>query len=84
MSGHQRQSKPLSADLGGSTQASSIVVSALIMKDRATGVSKGYGFVSYDNPLSANAAVQAMNGMQVDGKRLKVELKTAKGQGTPY
>ena len=60
------------------------VISALIMKDRATGVSKGYGFVSYDNPLSANAAVQAMNGMQVDGKRLKVELKTAKGQGTPY
>ena len=59
------------------------VISATIMKDRATGASKGYGFVSYDNPVSAQTAVQAMNGMQVDGKRLKVELKTAKGQG-PY
>lgn len=59
------------------------VISATIMKDRATGASKGFGFVSYDNPLSAQTAVQAMNGMQVDGKRLKVELKTAKGNG-PY
>eukprot|EP00802_Teleaulax_amphioxeia_P008838 Tamp_08849.p1 GENE.Tamp_08849~~Tamp_08849.p1 ORF type:complete len:500 (+),score=120.90 Tamp_08849:57-1502(+) len=59
------------------------VISATIMKDRSTGASKGYGFVSYDNPVSAQTAVQAMNGMQVDGKRLKVELKTAKGQG-PY
>ena len=40
--------------------------------------------MSYDNPLSAQTAVQAMNGMQVDGKRLKVELKTAKGSNTPY
>lgn len=55
------------------------VISATIMKDRATGASKGFGFVSYDNPLSAQTAVQAMNGMQVDGKRLKVELKTQKG-----
>mmetsp|Transcript_4821 Transcript_4821/g.4262 ORF Transcript_4821/g.4262 Transcript_4821/m.4262 type:complete len:430 (-) Transcript_4821:232-1521(-) len=59
------------------------VVSATINKDRATGASKGFGFVSYDNPVSAQTAVQAMNGMQVDGKRLKVELKTAKG-ATPY
>ena len=32
---------------------------------RATGSSKGFGFVSYDNALSAQTAVQAMNGMQV-------------------
>merc|ERR1719329_1831791 len=29
------------------------VISATIMKDRSTGASKGYGFVSYDNPVSA-------------------------------
>jgi CUG-BP- and ETR3-like factor len=60
------------------------VISATIMKDRATGASKGFGFVSYDNPVAAQTAVQAMNGMQVDGKRLKVELKTAKGSAAPY
>ena len=43
--------------------------------------SKGFGFVSYDNPVSAQSAISAMNGMQIDGKRLKVELKKAK---TPY
>ena len=54
------------------------------MMDRATGLSRGFGFVSYDNPISAQQAVAAMNGMQADGKRLKVELKTAKGAVTPY
>ena len=60
------------------------IISATIMKDRATGLSRGFGFVSYDNPISAQQAVAAMNGMQADGKRLKVELKTAKGAVTPY
>ena len=59
------------------------VISATVMKDRATGASKGFGFVSYDNPMSANTAVAAMNGMQVDGKRLKVELKTPSNKA-PY
>ena len=30
------------------------------------------GFVSYDNPVSAQAAIQAMNGFQIGMKRLKV------------
>ncbi|EKX32093.1 hypothetical protein GUITHDRAFT_53946, partial [Guillardia theta CCMP2712] len=42
------------------------VISATVFKDRATFQSKGFGFVSYDNPMSANAAITAMNGMQVD------------------
>jgi RNA recognition motif-containing protein len=44
--------------------------------------------VSYDNPQSAQAAIAAMAGFQVAGKRLKVELKRAKEQSgarfTPY
>jgi len=35
------------------------------MKDRATGQSKGFGFVSYDSPGAAVTAIQSMNGMQV-------------------
>ena len=38
------------------------VISARIMVDKATGRSRGFGFVSYDNPGSASAAIQAMNG----------------------
>ncbi len=52
-----------------------------MFKDKATAQSKGFGFVSYDNAVSAQSAISAMNGMQIDGKRLKVELKKAKG---PY
>ncbi len=29
------------------------------------GVSKGFGFVNYDNPTAANNAIAAMHGMQV-------------------
>jgi hypothetical protein len=57
------------------------ILSATVFKDKVTQQSKGFGFVSYDNPVSAQSAISAMNGMQIDGKRLKVELKKAK---TPY
>jgi CUG-BP- and ETR3-like factor len=43
---------------------------------------QGFGFVSYDNAASAANAIASMNGMQVDGKRLKVEIK--KNKGAPY
>jgi hypothetical protein len=33
------------------------------------------GFVSYDNAESAHAAIAAMNGFQIGGKRLKVQIK---------
>jgi RNA recognition motif-containing protein len=42
------------------------------------------GFVSYDSPLSAHAAIQAMNGFQVGTKRLKVQLKRSKDACKPY
>ena len=38
------------------------------------GKSKGIGFVSFDNPKSAQEAIEEMNGFEVRGKRLKVEL----------
>ena len=40
--------------------------------DRATNQSKWFGFVSFDNPGSAQAAITAMNGFQIGIKRLKV------------
>jgi CUG-BP- and ETR3-like factor len=43
-----------------------------VFVDRATNQSKCFGFVSFDNPASAQAAIQAMNGFQIGMKRLKV------------
>ncbi|XP_027781404.1 CUGBP Elav-like family member 6 isoform X15 [Marmota flaviventris] len=42
------------------------------------------GFVSFDNPTSAQTAIQAMNGFQIGMKRLKVQLKRPKDANRPY
>uniref|UniRef100_A0A915KUV6 RRM domain-containing protein n=1 Tax=Romanomermis culicivorax TaxID=13658 RepID=A0A915KUV6_ROMCU len=42
------------------------------------------GFVSFDNPSSSQAAIQAMNGFQIGMKRLKVQLKRPKDANKPY
>jgi len=42
------------------------------------------GFVSYDNPSSAQSAIHAMNGYQIGTKRLKVHLKRPKTEAKLY
>ena len=58
------------------------VLSSKVFIDKQTNLSKCFGFVSYDNPLSAQAAIQSMNGFQIGTKRLKVQLKRSKDK--PY
>ncbi|VDI81859.1 CUG-BP- and ETR3-like factor, partial [Mytilus galloprovincialis] len=60
------------------------VISAKVFIDKQTNLSKCFGFVSYDNAVSAQAAIQAMNGFQIGMKRLKVQLKRPKNDGKPY
>lgn len=60
------------------------VISARIMVEKETGRSRGFGFVSYDNASSADAAIKSMNGFQIGRKRLKVQHKKLKdGSGRP-
>lgn len=42
------------------------------------------GFVSYDLPESAQSAISMMNGYQLGGKKLKVQLKRDNKQNKPY
>ncbi|XP_073704611.1 CUGBP Elav-like family member 5 [Garra rufa] len=60
------------------------VISSKVFMDRATNQSKCFGFVSFDNPASAQGAIQAMNGFQIGMKRLKVQLKRPKDASRPY
>uniref|UniRef100_H2Z628 RRM domain-containing protein n=1 Tax=Ciona savignyi TaxID=51511 RepID=H2Z628_CIOSA len=60
------------------------VVSAKVFIDKQTNLSKCFGFVSYDNPVSAQHAIQAMHGFQIGMKRLKVQLKRPKGESKAY
>ena len=62
------------------------LLSVKVFRDKNTGESKCFGFASYADPTSAQAAIQALNGFQVRGKRLRVELKRPRGAtaGAPY
>lgn len=60
------------------------VISAKVFIDKVTNLSKCFGFVSYDTPMEAQSAIQAMNGFQIGTKRLKVQLKRPKDANKPY
>ena len=51
------------------------VLSATVFIDKQTGRSKCFGFVSYDNVESAKYAINMLNGCQLGGKIIKVQLK---------
>jgi RNA recognition motif-containing protein len=50
------------------------VESVTIVTDRDTGQSRGFGFVEVGTAEAANAAVATLNGVQLDGRTLRVEI----------
>lgn len=51
------------------------------MRDRDTGRSRGFGFVTYGTTDEANAAITALNEHELDGRRVKVNMANARGGG---
>ncbi|CAA2965901.1 RNA-binding protein BRN1-like [Olea europaea var. sylvestris] len=62
-------------ELANAFQRFGRILSAKVFVDKATSVSKCFGFVSYDSPSAAQNAINMMNGCQLGGKKLKVQLK---------
>jgi RNA recognition motif-containing protein len=50
------------------------VTDVKIITDRETGQSRGFGFVEFGTSEEANAAISAMDGQELDGRRLRVNL----------
>lgn len=49
------------------------------MRDRDTGRSRGFGFVTYGSTGEAEAAISGMNEQELDGRRIKVNIANARG-----
>jgi RNA recognition motif-containing protein len=56
------------------------VASAVVIKDRFTEQSKGFGFVEMADDSAADAAIAAMNGKEVDGRRVRVNIAEERPQ----
>lgn len=50
------------------------VVSAQVIKDRETGRSRGFGFVEMSSDEEAQAAVNNLNGSEVEGRKIVVNI----------
>ena len=48
------------------------VVSAKVVTDRQTGRSRGFGFVEMESDSEANAAIEALNGSDLNGRNIVV------------
>ncbi|MEI7533183.1 MAG: RNA-binding protein [Verrucomicrobiae bacterium] len=70
-------------DLQDAFAAHGQVVEATLMMDRMTGRSRGFAFVTYSTPEEAQKAIEAMNGAQVDGRALTVNIARPKEERPP-
>jgi len=58
--------------LGATFAQAGTVVSAIVIKDKFSGQSKGFGFVEMDSDESANQAISLFDGKELDGRTIKV------------
>jgi len=57
------------------------VEEAVVVKDRDTGRSRGFGFVRYSQEADAEAAITAMNNIEFDGRTIRVDKASERGSG---
>jgi cold-inducible RNA-binding protein len=60
------------SDLAEAFSAHGEVRDAVVIMDRETGRSRGFGFVEMSNDQAAREAIQAMDGAELSGRNLKV------------
>lgn len=68
-----------SEDLTATFSSFGVVTYAHVVYDKVTKKSKGYGYVEMDSADGAIAAIQALNGMDINGRKLDVKIASPKG-----
>lgn len=55
------------------------ITEAKVINDRETGRSRGFGFVTFQNANDAQEAVNQLDGTELDGRTIKVNIAQDKG-----
>ena len=61
-------------DLQDAFAAHGTVIEANLMMDRVTGRPRGFAFVTMSSPEEAQKAIEALNGKEMDGRALTVNV----------
>lgn len=59
------------------------VEDAVVIKDRESGRSRGFGFVTFVESSSADDAISAMNDQELDGRRIRVDKAEGRRDRSP-
>src|SRR5512133_2636218 len=70
-------------DLQDAFAAFGTVVEANLMMDRTTGRPRGFGFVTMSTPEEAEKAIQGLNGKELGGRALTVNIARPREERPP-
>ena len=54
---------------------------ARVVTEKETGRSRGFGFVDFSNPTAAKSAFETMQGKEIDGRAIKLDIAPARNDG---
>ena len=72
------------ADLQAAFEAFGEVSSVTIIKDKYTSQSRGFGFVEMPNNEEARAAIDGLNGKELDGRTLRIDQARPRSDSGNY
>ncbi|MBF0442437.1 MAG: RNA-binding protein [Oligoflexales bacterium] len=58
-----------------------VISEAKVIRDRMTGKSRGFGFVTFDLDDAAHSAISELDGTNLDGRVIKVNIAENKAPG---
>jgi RNA recognition motif-containing protein len=60
------------------------VQNAIIITDKFSGRSKGFGFIEMANPKEAQKAIELFNEKEIDGRKITVNIARPKEERRPH
>lgn len=69
------------ADLSEAFNPYGDIVDCTVVMDRHTGRSRGFGFVTFGDKSQAESAIEAMNGKELGGRTLNINLAREREKG---